>query len=223
MLIHSRVWYVFFVPVAIAISEESGRHSNPYHVVGTGALLPIGLNQHQVLVSALHDSPHSVDQSSIVYPGVQHPNFGSISELQTMIRRIHSYGMQVVIDFDLSGFDAFSDWYNYDGSSKPSAYGPLFLNSTEYKYDGRTARALALESTSPAYMAVEDILYEYSETLDFDGVYWKGLLCFRLDSVDCASGRGDDIDVNVALLRRVVHDYQGMFSIWVGAEKACDA
>ena len=171
----------------------------------------------------MRDSPHSVDRSSIVYPGVQHPNFGSASELQAMITSIHSYGMRVVVDFDLSGFDAFSDWYNYDESSKPSAYGPLFLNSTEYKYDGRTARTLALEPSSPAYVAVEDILYEYSETLDLDGVYWKGLLCFRLNSVECAAGRGDDIDMNIALLRKVVYDYQESFSLWVGVEKACDA
>ena len=96
----------------------------------------------------------SLDQASIVYPGVQHPNFGSISELQLLVRAIHSYGMRVVLDMDLSGFD---------------------------------------------------------------GVYWKGLLCFRLNSAHCALGSGRDNSVNTELLQRVVATFEDV-QIWVRAE-----
>ena len=159
----------------------------------------------------------SLDQASIVYPGVQHPNFGSISELQLLVRAIHSYGMRVVLDMDLSGFDGHSNFYNYDESAAPSRYGPLFVNATEYAYDGRKARALNLEENEPARTVLEDTLYDLTTTLGFDGVYWKGLLCFRLNSAHCALGSGRDNSVNTELLQRVVATFEDV-QIWVRAE-----
>ena len=158
-----------------------------------------------------------LDQASIVYPGVQHPNFGSISELQLLVQAIHNHGMKVILDVDFSGFDSHSNLYNYDESASPSSYGPLFDNFTEYTYDGRRVRALNMEGSQPAHTMLEDMLYDLTTTLGFDGVYWKGLLCFRLQSEQCVNGSGQDNSVNTDLLRRVVESFEDV-QIWVRAE-----
>ena len=147
---------------------------------------------------------------------MQHPNFGSISELQLLVRAIHELDMRVILDLDLSGFDDRSNLYNYDESAAPSSYGPLFANTTEYVYDGRRARALNMEENLPGRTVLEDTLYDLATTLGFDGVYWKGLLCFRLNGAHCAYGSGRDNAMNTELLQRVVETFEDV-GIWVRA------
>ena len=48
-------------------------------------------------------------------------------------------------------------------------------------------------------------------------MYWKGLLCFRLNSAHCALGSGRDNSVNTELLQRVVATFEDV-QIWVRAE-----
>lgn len=162
-----------------------------------------------------------VDHSHVVYPDVTHPDLGSQRQLMNLINAIHSLDMNVIVDIDWTGFDSFSNYYDYDGSGKPTDFGSLFQNTTEYDYLGRRSRSVNLSVDHPGALLLSEILSRYKYTYQFDGVYWRGLLCMRLDDENCQLGIGRDNRVNSAFLRNIKTELNGDF-LWVRFNESCD-
>lgn len=155
-----------------------------------------------------------VDHSHVVYPDVLHPELGSQQELKLLVDSIHSLDMLVLVDLDWTGFDEFSNYYNYDGSSSPTPFGPLFQNTSVYQYQGRTSRSINLSGDHPSSMLLTDVLYRYAYVYDMDGFYWKGLLCLRLDGPNCQVGEGKDNAFNTQFLKNLVTSFDTV-TLWV--------
>lgn len=165
--------------------------------------------------------PFIIDNSHVVYPDVIHPDLGSQKQLMNLVDAIHSLGMSVIIDIDWTGFDSFSNYYDYDGSGKPTNFGSLFQNTTEYNYLDRRSRSVNLNADHPGALLLSDILTRYMYTYQFDGVYWRGLLCMRLDDENCQLGIGRDNGVNSAFLRNIKTELNGEF-LWVEFDELID-
>ena len=130
-----------------------------------------------------------------------HPLFGSTTDIITFIHKAHTLSIRVLIDLDVTGFTPDSNYYNYDLSSYPSPFGPLFQNTSSFPYHNTTSKTVDLGEDYPMNTMVSNLLFRYSYVLGFDGVYWKGLLCLRLDSRECEQGEGSDNEKAVRFLR----------------------
>ena len=120
---------------------------------------------------------------SNVYEGVQHPAYGSQEDLIALVQAIHTKGMLVMIDVDWSGLSRYSDFYDYDGSSIPTSFGPLFQATYDtYEYQAKTCKKFDLSSGSAGETIVSSALSRLATVFGFDGIYWRGLMCLRLDS-----------------------------------------
>lgn len=58
----------------------------------------------------------------------------------------------------------------------------------------------------------------FTSLVGFDGVYWKGLLCLRLDGARCGSGQGEENAVLSAMLGSVVGHFPSV-GLWVGPRR----
>ena len=155
--------------------------------------------------------------NSHVYEGVQHPDLGSQQDLQDLVAAIHDHGMKAMIDLDWSGLNRYSDFYDYDGSSTPTTFGPLFQPTYDiYQYYGRACKKIDLSSGSAAETVLNAVIDRYARVFGFDGIYWRGMMCLRLDSPNCESGQGTDNAINTHYLQRVVSLFQNSVSFFVG-------
>ena len=156
-----------------------------------------------------------IDHSKVVYPGVPHPAYGSQKELSQFVAAIHARGMKVLMDMDWTGFSKDSDFYNYDGSSYPSEFGPLFQETIDpFMYEGHVSQSIDLGTDRPSATILSDIIYRYSWKFGFDGIYWRGLLCLRLNSTQCNEGDGTENVSNALFLKDVVNQMDTM-NLWV--------
>ena len=150
-----------------------------------------------------------------------HPLFGSTTDIITFIHKAHTLSIRVLIDLDVTGFTPDSNYYTYDLSSYPSPFGPLFQNTSSFPYHNTTSKTVDLGEDYPMNTMVSNLLFRYSYVLGFDGVYWKGLLCLRLDGERCFEGEGEDNVVNTEFLKQV-RARADTVSIWVGDERGID-
>ena len=164
----------------------------------------------------IHSFP---DHASVVYTGVPHPSLGSQRDLTQLVEAIHAEGMQVIVDINWTSFSRHSDFYNYDGSEEPTVFGALFQTS-EAGVDstGQVRRAIDLGVDRPGSLLLNDLLYRYTWTFGMDGVYWKGLLCLRVNGTECADGVGMENLPNAQYLRDVVKRLDTV-KLWVGKMK----
>lgn len=154
---------------------------------------------------------------SNVYEGVQHPAYGSQEDLIALVQAIHSKGMLAMIDVDWSGLSRYSDFYDYDGSSIPTSFGPLFQATYDtYEYQAKTCKKFDLSSGSAGETIVSSALSRLATVFGFDGIYWRGLMCLRLDSSNCERGTGSDNAINTQYLREVVSRFASSISFFVG-------
>ena len=138
---------------------------------------------------------------SNVYEGVQHPAYGSPEELVDLVQAIHQKGMLAMIDVDWSGLSRYSDFYDYDGSSIPTSFGPLFQATYDtYEYQSKTCKKFDLSRGSAGETIVSSALDRLATVFRFDGIYWRGLMCLRLDSSNCERGTGSDNAINTQYL-----------------------
>ena len=163
-----------------------------------------------------------VDHAKVVYPGVPHPAYGSQKELSQFIAAIHERGLQVILDMDWTGFSKDSDFYNYDGSFSPSEFGPLFQESSSpFMYEGHLSQSIDLGTDRPGATLLNDIIYRYSWKFGFDGIYWRGLLCLRLNSTHCTEGAGVETLNNALFLKEVVSRMDTV-GLWVSDRMKSD-
>lgn len=156
---------------------------------------------------------------SNVYEGVQHPAYGSQEDLIALVQAIHTKGMLAMIDVDWSGLSRYSDFYDYDGSSIPTSFGPLFQATYDtYEYQAKTCKKFDLSSGSAGETIVSSALSRLATVFGFDGIYWRGLMCLRLDSSNCERGTGSDNAVNTQYLREVVSRFSSSISFFVGED-----
>ena len=168
-----------------------------------------------LVVGVLSHFLSDVDHAKVVYPGVPHPAYGSQKELSQFIAAIHERGLQVIMDMDWTGFTKDSDYYNYDGSFSPSEFGPLFQpNVTPFMYEGHISQSIDLGTDRPSTILLNDIIYRYSWKFGFDGIYWRGLLCLRLNGTDCSEGDGVE-NLNNALFLKEVVNRMDTVGLWV--------
>lgn len=154
---------------------------------------------------------------SNVYEGVQHPAYGSPEELVDLVQAIHQKGMLAMIDVDWSGLSRYSDFYDYDGSSIPTSFGPLFQATYDtYEYQSKTCKKFDLSRGSAGETIVSSALDRLATVFRFDGIYWRGLMCLRLDSSNCERGTGSDNAINTQYLREVVSQFSSSISFFVG-------
>ena len=133
-----------------------------------------------------------LDHGSILTPEAPHPAHGSFTDLKALVSAIHSRGMRVLFDVDWTGFSNASCFYDYDQSGHPSSYGPLFETGEEYRYDAHLSQKPRLWEDHPMFTLFANTLDAFTSLLGFDGVYWKGLLCLRLDGARCGAGQGEE-------------------------------
>ncbi|CBK24845.2 uncharacterized protein [Blastocystis hominis] len=156
---------------------------------------------------------------SNVYEGVQHPAYGSPEELVDLVQAIHQKGMLAMIDVDWSGLSRYSDFYDYDGSSIPTSFGPLFQATYDtYEYQSKTCKKFDLSRGSAGETIVSSALDRLATVFRFDGIYWRGLMCLRLDSSNCERGTGSDNAINTQYLREVVSQFSSSISFFVGED-----
>ena len=146
------------------------------------------------------------DQPSVVYPGIPHPSYGTQAELRSLLLQLQNYNIQSVLDMDLSQFSTSSDWYNYDGSASLTSFGSLFDSTGAYTYEGRTCNRPNLSTDSVTRSLLQTMLRRFVNSIGFSGFWWRGLLCLRLISEQCESGRGSDNTAGVAFLRSFSSD-----------------
>lgn len=134
----------------------------------------------------------ATDRPNVVYPGILHPAYGSLTDLKALIQAILAEGLFVVMDMDLSKFTTHSDWYDYDGSASPYSYGSLFEPVSLYQYDSRMCSKPKLTAGTPTRTIILSMLRRYVRDYKLSGFYWRGLLCLRLDGEECEKGKGSD-------------------------------
>ena len=161
------------------------------------------------------------DHGSILTPEAPHPDHGSFTELKSLVRAIHARGMRVLFDVDWTGLSNASSFYDYDQSGQPSAYGPLFMEGVEYDYDAHRAQKPRLEADHPLFTLFANLLDVFTGLLGFDGVYWKGLLCLRLEDRACSKGQGSENRPLLEMLQSVVGDVPSV-GLWVGGREGVD-
>ena len=159
-----------------------------------------------------------LDDGSILTPEAPHPAHGSFTELKALVSAIHSRGMRVLFDVDWTGFSNASCFYDYDQSGHPSSYGPLFETGAEYRYDAHLSQKPRLWEDHPMFTLFANTLDVFTSLVGFDGVYWKGLLCLRLDGARCGSGQGEENAVLSAMLGSVVGHFPSV-GLWVGPRR----
>ena len=153
---------------------------------------------------------------SNVYEGVQHPSYGSPEELVALVDEIHKNRILAMIDVDWSGLSRYSDFYDYDGSSIPTSFGPLFQSTYDtYEYQSKTCKKFDLSSGSAGETIVSSAVNRLATVFGFDGIYWRGLMCLRLDSTNCERGTGSDNAINTQYLREVVSKFSSTISFFV--------
>ena len=151
-------------------------------------------------------SPSSdIGNSSVVFPGIPHPAHGSHSSLSSLLYQIAFTGMSSLYDIDISCFSTHSDWYNYDGSANATWFGSLFnVASPLYDYEGKHCAKPRMDSGHVVHSLLTSILERPVKEFGFSGLWWRGVLCLRLNSPQCAQGKGDDDLTAVRFVRNVV-------------------
>ncbi|CBK20608.2 uncharacterized protein [Blastocystis hominis] len=154
---------------------------------------------------------------TILTPEAPHPAHGSFTDLKALVEAIHSRGMRVLFDVDWTGFSNASVFYDYDQSGHPSSYGPLFEPGEEYRYNAHLSQKPRLTEDQAMFSLFASTLDAFTGPLGFDGVYWKGLLCLRLDGARCAHGQGSENAALAAMLRSVVGHFPAV-RLWFGED-----
>ena len=156
----------------------------------------------------------SLVHASLLTPEAPHPALGSLQELKKLVTMIHNRGMKVLFEVDWTGFSNRSSYYNYDQSGMPTMYGPLFMDTQEYSYDGHLAQKPCLITDHPLFTIFSGVIDRYIEYYGFDGLYWKGMLGLRLDDMNCGQGYGNDNRLLTEMLQSVVNQF-GSVNLWV--------
>ena len=81
-------------------------------------------------------------------------------------------------------------------------------------YEGHVSQSIDLGTDRPSATILSDIIYRYSWKFGFDGIYWRGLLCLRLNSTQCNEGDGTENVSNALFLKDVVNQMDTM-NLWV--------
>lgn len=150
-----------------------------------------------------------------IFPDVIHPFLGTSADILQFIHAAHALQIRVICDIDFTAFTAASNYFNYDLSSFPTAFGPLFESSSSFAYNSHTCQAADLGEDHPMNVVLTNMIYRYTYVLGFDGLYWKGLLCFRLDDPRCGEGIGEDNVIHTKLLKETKHHFDTV-KYWVG-------
>ena len=91
----------------------------------------------------------------------------------------------------------------------------MFESSSSFAYNSHTCQAADLGEDHPMNVVLTNMIYRYTYVLGFDGLYWKGLLCFRLDDPRCGEGIGEDNVIHTKLLKEAKHHFDTV-KYWVG-------
>ena len=150
------------------------------------------------------------DDLSVVYPGIPHPTYGTQRELTELLQALRLQGVASLLDVDLSVSTA-SDWYDLDGTASQYAFGSLFDRTGLFACHGRSCARPDLATGSVARQLVTTYLRRFVETLGFDGLWWRNLLCLRLKGDRCESGGGNDHTVAIAYLRSLANEQWTLF------------
>mgnify|MGYP006954138942 FL=1 len=166
--------------------------------------------------------PLILDHASVVYPGIPHPRYGLQSSLHSLLANISFTGMSSLHDVDLTQFSTASDWYNYDGSANSTWFGSLFdAEAPLFQYQGRTCGKPDLRTGTVSHTLLKTMLTRFVNEFGFTGLWWRGLLCLRLDGERCFEGEGEDNVVNTEFLKQV-RARADTVSIWVRDESGFD-
>lgn len=133
--------------------------------------------------------------SRSLYTGMPNPLFGTLDSLATLLREAHKRRIFVVSSMDFAAFTKDSYLYNYDGSSEPSPFGPLFESDTILIGNSPAARLDLTKSgdkESAGRVFLNSVLRYYQQELGLDGFIWRNFLCFRIKGPSCAQGIGLD-------------------------------
>lgn len=156
--------------------------------------------------------PLILDHASVVYPGIPHPRYGLQSSLCSLLANISFTGMSSLHDVDLTQFSTASDWYNYDGSANSTWFGTLFdAEAPLYQYQGRTRGKPDLQTGTVSHTLLRAMLTRFVGEFGFTGLWWRGLLCLRLDSRECEQGEGSDNKKAVRFLRSMSNSIPFLF------------
>lgn len=145
-----------------------------------------------------------------MYPGIPHPSYGTQRELTTLLQALRSRGVASLLDVDLSVSTA-SDWFDFDGTASQYAFGSLFDKTGVFDCHQRRCARPDLATGSVARQLVATYLRRFVETIGFDGLWWRNVLCLRLKGDRCASGSGNDHTVAIAFLRSLANEQWTLF------------
>lgn len=150
------------------------------------------------------------DNLAVVYPGIPHPSYGTQRELAALLQALRSRGVASLLDVDLSVSTA-SDWFDFDGTASQYAFGTLFDKTGLFNCHQRRCARPDLATGSVARQLVATYLRRFVETIGFDGLWWRNVLCLRLKGDRCASGSGNDHTVAIAFLRSLANEQWTLF------------
>ena len=145
-----------------------------------------------------------------MYPGIPHPSYGTQHELTQLLQALRLQGVSSLLDVDLSVSTA-SDWYDFDGSASQYAFGSLFDHTGVFACHERSCARPDLATGSVSRQLVTTYLRRFVETIGFDGLWWRNLLCLRLKGDRCESGVGNDHTVAIAYLRSLANEQWTLF------------
>ena len=141
----------------------------------------------------------------MVYPGIPHPDLGSVSDLHAFLAKLMQYQISAVSELDLAHFTRDSDWYNYDGSATSQSFGALFGASPVYTYRDATCSKPDFRTGAASQLVLSSILNRYVSTFGLRGFWLKGTLCLRLDGANCEQGVGSDNANAISFLRELAN------------------
>ena len=147
----------------------------------------------------------SPDHSRVIYPGIPHPDLGSVSDLHAFLAKLMQFQISAVAELDLAHFTHDSDWYNYDGSATSQSFGALFGVSPVYSYRDETCSKPDFRTGAASQLVLSSILNRYVSTFGLHGFWMKGMLCLRLDGASCEQGVGADNDHVISFLREMAN------------------
>ncbi|CBK22856.2 uncharacterized protein [Blastocystis hominis] len=156
------------------------------------------------------DSSSTIDlscwyHSRVIYPGIPHPDLGSVSDLHAFLAKLMQFQISAVAELDLAHFTHDSDWYNYDGSATSQSFGALFGVSPVYSYRDETCSKPDFRTGAASQLVLSSILNRYVSTFGLHGFWMKGMLCLRLDGASCEQGVGADNDHVISFLREMAN------------------
>ena len=139
--------------------------------------------------------------TSIQYPGILHPHYGSMDEFRELVSLCHEVGIRVLLEVNWVFADKTSMFYDYECDA---TWGPYF--STFYAATVFENHKLGFSSLKQTRNYIWKILSKWRNEIAIDGVVWQYSNCLFYSGSSCLMNIGSIDGDAVRMIRQFVED-----------------